>query len=156
MTIGFPLVMMTEDKEGDLLSQLSTLSTKIYNNYDPHNPHIYLERVRLYARLSFSDLAAADAYRSLTLLECVVEPESAEYVARRRVASVEVEGEEDDKKEEVYDDGKFIDVTFKEYMSLIGETYLVLVQSLVRIGCLCDAFEFRRRAAEQLSALAPA
>ncbi|EED17113.1 WD repeat-containing protein [Talaromyces stipitatus ATCC 10500] len=127
----------------DIQSQLSNLSTKIYNNHDPHNPQIYLDRAKLYAELGFHDLTAADAYRSLTLLECVVEPESAEYVAQRRVHPPN-----DGEGEEV-----FVEITYPEYESMIGETYLLLVSSLVKCGCLRDAFEFRDRAVEHLSSL---
>lgn len=128
----------------DILTQLSELSTKVYNNYEPHNPQIYLDRARLYAKLGFHDLAAADAYRALTLLECVIEPDSAEYVARRRLDN-QNEGEDDEEE--------FVEITESEYESMIGETYLLLVQSLVKCGCLRDAHEFRGRAIEHLSSL---
>lgn len=130
----------------DHLAQLSDLSVKIYNDYDPHNPQIYLDRAKLYTKLGFHDLSAADAYRALTLLECVTEPESAEYVAQRRVYNQnEGEGEEGE--------AKFVDINESEYESMIGETYLLLVQNLVKCGCLRDAFEFRGRAIEHLSSL---
>lgn len=146
---------MTTEDAGDLLSQLSILSTKIYNNYDPHNPQIYLERAELYSRLGFDDLAAADAYRSLTLLECIVEPDSAEYVARRRVER-EGEGEGGEEKEEGEGEEKeeFVDLSHADYEFIISETYLVLVQSLTNCECLRDAFEFRARAVEHLRSLA--
>lgn len=124
-------------------TQLSELSTKIYDNYDPHNPQIYLDRAKLYAKLGFYDLAAADAYRALTLLECAIEPDSAEYVAQRRV----------DTTDDGDDEEEFVEITESEYESMIGETYLILVQSLVQCGCLRDAFEFRGRAIEHLSSL---
>ncbi|OKL59411.1 hypothetical protein UA08_05081 [Talaromyces atroroseus] len=128
----------------DLLGQLSETSTKIYNNIDPHNPHIYLDRARIYAKLRFHDLAAADAYRALALLECVFEPDSAEYVARRR--------RRDDHEDEDEDE-EFVEITREEYDSMIGETYLLLVQSLARCGCLRDAYDFQSRAMEHLSEL---
>lgn len=131
----------------DSLTRLNELSAKIYNNYDPHNPQIYLDRAKLYAKLEFHDLSAADAYRALTLLECVIEPESAEYIAQRRVDSPN-KGEGDDEE-----DGEFVEITDSEYESMIGETYLLLVQSLVECGCLRDAFEFRGRAIAHLSSL---
>jgi nuclear receptor interaction protein len=129
----------------DIQTLLSELSAKIYDNYDPHNPQIYLDRAKLYAELGFHDLSAADAYRALTLLECVIEPDSAEYVAQRRVDNPS-EGEDDEEEE-------FIEITESEYESMIGETYLLLVQSLVKCGCLRDASEFRGRATEHLTSL---
>lgn len=128
------------------LAQLSDLSAKVCNNYDPHNPQIYLDRAKLHTTLGFHDLSAADAYRALTLLECVTEPDSAEYVARRRVDN-QNEGEDEEGEAE------FVDITESEYESMIGETYLLLVQSLVKCGCLRDAFEFRSRAIEHLLSL---
>ncbi|KUL85754.1 hypothetical protein ZTR_08457 [Talaromyces verruculosus] len=143
-------VIFTDEKLYDdllqqyILTQLSDLSTKVYNNYDPHNPQIYLDRAKLYTKLGFHDLSAADVYRALTLLECVIEPDSAEYVAQRRVDSPN-EGEDEGEE--------FVEISESEYESMIGETYLVLVQSLVACRCLRDAFEFRSRAIEHLSSL---
>lgn len=134
-----------------LQTQISGLSTQIYNNFDPHNPKLYLDRGRLYKSLGFHDLAAADAYRALTLLECVAEPDSAEYVARRRRRADEDHGDEKDGDEEEEDE--FIEITDSEYQAMIGETYLLLVQSLARCGCLRDTYEFQARAIEHLLSL---
>ena len=75
----------------DRLARLSEISTSLYNGYDPHNPGIYLDRAELFAKLGFHDLATADSYRALSLLECVIEPESAEYTARRRIGYLQQE-----------------------------------------------------------------
>ncbi|KAJ5921597.1 hypothetical protein N7454_009071 [Penicillium verhagenii] len=122
---------------------------------DPHNPHLYLERACLHEQLGFPDLAAADAYRALSLLESVVDPDGCEYHAKRKVettlgntstpadkkstANGEKDEYEDDEEDE---DSRTVAVTQEEYNTLIGEVYAVLVCSLVRCGCYRDAYEF--------------
>lgn len=125
---------------------------------DPHNPHLYLERARLHERLGFPDLAAADAYRALSLLESVVDPDGCEFHARRKVADAETanasvsanqaesatatgEDNEDEDEDEDEDDGT-VPVTLEEYNTLIGAVYAILVRGLVHCGCYRDAYEF--------------
>ncbi|CAI7595055.1 unnamed protein product [Penicillium glandicola] len=96
---------------------------------DPHNPHLHLERGTQYEKLGFPDLASADAYRALALLESVVDPDECEFHARRKIdpsqqAPEKAANESDDEDE---DD---------------NTVYVLLVRSLVRCGCYRDAFEF--------------
>ncbi|KAL1956852.1 hypothetical protein VTO42DRAFT_6700 [Malbranchea cinnamomea] len=128
---------------------------------DPHNPRRHLNRGWIHSRLGFPDLAAADAYRALTLLEAVADPDSSEYRARKKIDSAfshETTGFADscsdaseagsvatpDLSEESsdYDDGVFEPVPYEEYEAEIGNTYILLVQSLVQCGCMRDAYEF--------------
>ncbi|KAJ5115460.1 Tetratricopeptide-like helical [Penicillium alfredii] len=132
---------------------------------DPHNPHLYLERGLLYEKLGFSDLAAADAYRALSLLESVVDPDGCEFHARRNVDSPEkgpsatTPGEDatndsdDEDEDEDKDDGT-TPITQEEYDVLVGPVYALLVRSLVRCGCYRDAFEFGVRGLGLLGDLA--
>lgn len=55
---------------------------------DPHNPHLHLERGIQYEKLGFPDLASADAYRALALLESVIDPDECEFHARRKVDQI--------------------------------------------------------------------
>ncbi|KAJ5483971.1 hypothetical protein N7539_005767 [Penicillium diatomitis] len=155
---------MTSPTPTSLLEARASKTTEIYA--DPHNPHLYLDRARVYEQLGFPDLAAADAYRALSLLESVVDPDGCEFHARkvaRRVEGDEVgrkhdwdgnqdgtdttdeDGEDEDEDEE---DG--VPITQGEYEAVIGEVYAVLVRSLVRCGCYRDAFEFGVRGKELL------
>lgn len=135
----------------DLLQARASKTAQLYA--DPHNPHLYLDRARLYEQLGFPDLAAADAYRALSLLESVVDPDGCEFHARKvDTAAIEEKktrgnGDEDDnddeeEEEEDDDEDEGVPVTQEEYDTIIGEVYAVLVRSLVRCGCYRDAFEF--------------
>lgn len=130
----------------ELLEARAQATAQIYA--DPHNPQLYLNRARLYEKLEFPDLAAADAYRALSLLESVVDPDGFEFHARKVVdipapqkdnGDENEDGNEDEDEDE--DDGT-VPVTQEEYDALIGEVYVVLVRSLVRCGCYRDAYEF--------------
>ncbi|KAJ5086126.1 hypothetical protein N7532_010897 [Penicillium argentinense] len=120
---------------------------------DPHNPYLYLDRARLYEQLGFPDLAAADAYRALSLLESVVDPDGCEFHAQKKVDSPEndqattfkneTEREEEDEDEDEDDeDNAIVPVTQEEYDALIGDVYAILVRNLVLCGCYRDAYEF--------------
>ncbi|KAJ6144150.1 hypothetical protein N7470_008045 [Penicillium chermesinum] len=135
-----------------LLQGRAAKTSQLYK--DPHNPHLYLDRARLHEQLGFPDLAAANAYRALSLLESVVDPEGCEFHARRRVkdpvegvtppqtqTGVPIEGEQQEEKEDDDDDGT-VGVTLEEYNSLISEVYTILVRGLMRCGCYRDAYEF--------------
>ncbi|KAL2007941.1 hypothetical protein VTN00DRAFT_7923 [Thermoascus crustaceus] len=137
------------------LSERAQKTAQLYA--DPHNPLLHLERGRIHERLGFPDLAAADAYRALTLLESVVDPDGCEFHARRRVADADADadpnpkpdhgGEDDgnDEEEEDEDDedgNNFVPTSLEEYDASIGEVYGLLVRGLVRCGCLRDAYEF--------------
>lgn len=129
----------------DLLQARASKTTQLYA--DPHNPHLYLDRARLYEQLGFPDLAAADAYRALSLLESVVDPDGCEFHARKvDTAAIEEEKardeDDDDEEEEDDDEDEGVPVTQEEYDAIIGEVYAVLVRSLARCGCYRDAFEF--------------
>ncbi|KAJ6037385.1 hypothetical protein N7540_001664 [Penicillium herquei] len=133
-----------------LLQSRSDKTTQLYQ--DPHNPHLYLERARLHEQLGFPDLAAADAYRALSLLESVVDPDGCEFHAKRKIESEENEStqsidqteNETDDEDEDEDDGT-VPVTLDEYNTLIGAVYATLVRGLVDCGCYRDAYEFGLR-----------
>lgn len=150
----------------DLLQARAAKAAQLY--LDPHNPHLYLDRARLHEQLGFPDLAAADAYRALSLLESVVDPDECEFHARRKVedhaeqqqnssesvnAQVQSEEQEDEDEDEDEDDGT-VPVTMEEYNSLISEVYTILVRGLVRCGCYRDAYEFGVRGIDLLQELA--
>lgn len=117
-----------------LLRERSEVTTQLYT--DPHNPHRYLARGRIHERLGFSDLASADAYRALSLLESVVDPDGCEFQARRRVDSQHEDQEDED------EEGEFEEISQEEYDGMIGSIYGLLVRNLVRCGCYRDAYEF--------------
>jgi hypothetical protein len=124
----------------ELLQARAQTTTQLYA--DPHNPHLYLDRARLYEKLGFPDLAAADAYRALSLLESVVDPDGCEFHAKKVVESSVSQKDNGDESEDEDDDDGTVPVTQEEYDALIGEVYAVLVRSLVRCGCYRDAYEF--------------
>jgi hypothetical protein len=137
-------------EEGELLQRLRETSIDLYN-HDPHNPLLYLQRGHIHARLGFPDLAAADAYRALTLLESVIDPDGSEYLARRRIQrDVKDNGIDGDADADVDDDEDFVETSRAEYDSSIGDVYSLLVQSLFRCGCVRDAYEFCARGIEHL------
>ncbi|RAL02353.1 putative MYND domain protein [Aspergillus ibericus CBS 121593] len=110
---------------------------------DPHNPHLYYERGLVHQQLGFPDLASADAYRALSLLDSVVDPDCCEFHATRKAeetSTAPATTEDDDEEEEEEED--FIPITQEEYDSMIGDVYALLVRSLVNCGCFRDAFEF--------------
>ncbi|KAL1970481.1 hypothetical protein VTN77DRAFT_4125 [Rasamsonia byssochlamydoides] len=159
---------MTRSPTQELLLSHREITAQLYGEGggDPHNPLLYLQRGHIHACLGFADLAAADAYRALTLLESVVDPEGCEYVARRRRhpcdssssgdAAKEAENrekEDDDAEEEDEEDDTFIPISREEYDAHIGEVYLLLVRGLRRCGCLRDAYEFCVRGVEHLKQL---
>lgn len=135
-----------------LLKQRGECNTLL--NSDAHNPAHHLCRGQIHDKLKFSDLAAADAYRALTLLEAVVDPDSSEYQAEKRIEPSEPCVEKGfshlrvDSNAE--DDGNnsstFEPVSYDEYEAMIGDVYALLVQSLVRCGCMRDAYEFCKQA----------
>ena len=133
-------------KVNPVLETHKTTTAALYN--DPHNPHLYLERGVLHAKLGFWDLAAADSYRALSLLESVVDPEGCEFHARRRGEGVEGDREGEDDEE----DG-FVPITKAEYDSLIGEVYNLLVKSLLKCRCYRDAYDFCARGIELFHSL---
>lgn len=90
---------------------------------DPHNPLQYLERAHHFVELKYPDLAAADAYRALTLLE-TLEDGTAAYPARKSNA-------------EEFSGKQAADLLKKK-----PECYRLLVDCLLACGCLRDAFGF--------------
>ncbi|KAL4821505.1 hypothetical protein BDW67DRAFT_172263 [Aspergillus spinulosporus] len=119
---------------------------------DSHNPSRHLTRARIHAQLGFPDLASADAYRALSLLDSIVDPDGCEFHARKRVTPVLVPvpapdkvAEGDEQVEEDEDDDGFEPVTEDEYRSMIGDVYCLLVSGLKQCGCLRDAYEFAHR-----------
>ncbi|KAL4891243.1 hypothetical protein BDV59DRAFT_203688 [Aspergillus ambiguus] len=131
----------------DFIQKRAELTARLY--VDPHNPHRYLARGLIHEQLGFGDLASADAYRSLSLLESVVDPDSCEFHARRRISEEKPTGGQDngdgDEEEEDDDDDEddaYAPITQQEYDALIGDVYALLVRSLVSCGCFRDAFEF--------------
>ncbi|KAL4797478.1 hypothetical protein BDV19DRAFT_358891 [Aspergillus venezuelensis] len=135
-----------------LLDERASATTVLYA--DPHNPARHLTRGQIHERLGFPDLAAADAYRALSLLDSVVDPDGCEFHARRRNEGVtfseppaqkEDSGDVKDEDEEEDDDENNDPISEEEYRSLIGPVYALLVRSLVKCGCLRDAYEFALR-----------
>lgn len=127
------------------LSERAQKTAQLYA--DPHNPLLHLERGRIHERLGFPDLAAADAYRALTLLESVADPDGCEFHARRRVANTDADAESSKPEpehngEEGEEDATFVPTSLEEYDANIGEVYGLLVRGLIRCGCLRDAYEF--------------
>ncbi|KAJ6180027.1 hypothetical protein N7519_010488 [Penicillium mononematosum] len=127
-----------------ILQARNETTTRLYA--DPHNPHLHLERGIQYEKLGFPDLASADAYRALALLESVVDPDECEFHARRKVdpseqAPQKAANESDDEDE----DDNTVPITQEEYDAIIDQVYVLLVRSLVRCGCYRDAFEFGLR-----------
>lgn len=146
---------LTEMEPQILLQSHKSTTSALYA--DPHNPHLHLERGLLHEELGFPDLASADAYRALSLLESVVDPEGCEFHARRRIVpptengTVEGQKEEDEDEDEDDDDdedGAFTPITKPEYDALIGDVYELLVRSLVNCACFRNAFDFCLRGME--------
>lgn len=135
----------------DLLQERSKSTSRLYA--DPHNPHLHYERGLIHERLGFADLASADAYRALSLLESVVDPDECEFLARKRVRPVDTNAgeeehakdEDEDEDEDEYEDGAYAPISQDEYDAIIGGVYTLLVRSLVSCGCFRDAYEFCRR-----------
>ncbi|KAL1999707.1 hypothetical protein VTN02DRAFT_4138 [Thermoascus thermophilus] len=127
----------------DALAERARTTAQLYA--DPHNPLLHLERGRIHERLGFPDLAAADAYRALTLLESVVDPEGSEFHARRRrrvASTTDAERSSRPEPEDGDEDGAFVPTSREEYDATIGEVYGLLVRGLIGCGCLRDAYEF--------------
>ncbi|RAK74808.1 putative MYND domain protein [Aspergillus fijiensis CBS 313.89] len=136
------------------LQERADVTTRLYE--DPHNPHLYYERGLVHEKLGFPDLASADAYRALSLLDSVVDPDGCEFHARRRFhdspeiteskardsnnAADDAAAADDDD-----DDDQFTPLTQSEYDALIHPVYALLVRSLVSCGCFRDAYEFCAR-----------
>ncbi|OXV09495.1 hypothetical protein Egran_02739 [Elaphomyces granulatus] len=162
----------------DGLHARAAVTAKLYS--DPHNPEHHLHRGQIHEQLGFPDLAAADAYRALTLFESVVDPDGCEFRACRRATrdyrlayigtignaanqggtftadtsnedlEFELEPERDGTSSttnEEEEDGAsdFVLTSREEYDANIGKTYSLLVRSLMRCGCLRDAYEFCSR-----------
>ncbi|QSS61624.1 hypothetical protein I7I51_03801 [Histoplasma capsulatum] len=72
-----------------LLMQREDATALLYA--DPHNPMRHLQRGILHSQLGYPDLAAADAYRALTLFEAMIDPDSSEYRPRKKVGLDAVE-----------------------------------------------------------------
>lgn len=142
-----------------LLHSQTKTTNRLYT--DPHNPHLHLARGLIYEQLGFPDLASADAYRALSLLESIVNPEECEFHARRRAEPIhEAElafkaaeaaaaagnrHDTDDEDEDEHDEGTFVPITKPEYDDLIGTVYELLVRNLVSCACFRDAFDFCTR-----------
>ncbi|WEW58767.1 hypothetical protein PRK78_004235 [Emydomyces testavorans] len=155
---------MASEKSADYLELLSQQekATAILLN-DTHNPLRHLQRGKIHFELGFPDLAAADAYRALTLFEYVLDPES-EYVARKRrefmnddgaMRSLELEKRTSEisfcdsedlnearSGENCEKNTLFEDVSWNDYYENIGDVYILLVESLVHCGCMRDAYDF--------------
>jgi hypothetical protein len=140
-----------------VLQARNEVTAKLYA--DPHNPHHHLERGILYEKLGLPDLASADAYRALALLESVIDPDECEFHAKRKVTPSK--GEEsgevpDDSYSDSDDEDDTVPTTQEEYDEIIDKVYTLLVRSLVNCGCYRDAFEFGVRGLALLQTNAPA
>ena len=137
------------------LQELKRKSEHVYN--DPHNPFVYLDRAYVYAVLGFPDLAAADAYRALTLLDSVIDPDECEFQARRIIPSTTCEAANSiDAVQEDARVAKFLPITKDEYHYTVGSVYVLLARCLVRCGCLRDAYDFAERAVSVIDDLGSA
>ncbi|KAL3461056.1 putative MYND domain protein [Aspergillus heterothallicus] len=137
------------------LAQRESVTSRLQE--DPHNPHLHLDRGLVHERLRFPDLASADAYRALSLLDSVVDPDGCEFYARRKVETPSAEeaknegkaekneDSDDEEEEDEDDDEGYEAITEAEYNTLVGPVYALLVRSLVRCGCLRDGYEFALR-----------
>lgn len=133
----------------DILQFHTETTSQLYA--DPHNPHRHLSRGLVHHQLGFSDLAAADAYRALSLLESVVDPDGCEFHARKKVdvdASQPRENGDDDDEDD--DEDGTVPINQEEYDQIIGDVYALLVRSLVDCGCFRDAFDFCTKGLEEL------
>lgn len=139
----------------DTLQTLAHQTTTLY--LDPHNPHHHLARGLTHQRLGFPDLAAADAYRALSLLDSVVDPEGCEFHARQlrglAAGAIAHDGDGGGDDDEDDEDDKFEEITQEEYNALIGPVYGLLVTTLAKCGCLRDAYDFCSRGLEVLPGL---
>ncbi|KAE8353042.1 hypothetical protein BDV28DRAFT_115778 [Aspergillus coremiiformis] len=127
-----------------LLQSRSETTTRLYA--DPHNPHLHLERGLLHEQLGFADLASADAYRALSLLESVVDPDGCEFHARRKVeAQTQVEQVDNEDDDDDDDDDSYAPITQDEYNDMIGTVYALFIRNLVNCTCYRDAYEFCKR-----------
>lgn len=125
----------------EILQARNEATTKLYA--DPHNPHHHLNRGILYEKLGFPDLACADTYRALALLESVIDPDECEFHAKRKIDSSKTDNEANDAASNSEDEEEdTVPITQAEYDEIIGQVYIVLVRSLVQCGCYRDAFEF--------------
>ena len=138
-----------------LLKQREECNTRLKT--DPHNPAHHVRRGWIHSRLGFPDLAAADAYRALTLFDAVIDPDCSEFPARKRrnlalssgniaeasvtdnLTTLDISADSSDDDD---DDELFEPVSYEEYQAGIGNVYVLLVRSLVQCGCMRDAYEF--------------
>ncbi|KAF9884438.1 hypothetical protein FE257_001769 [Aspergillus nanangensis] len=129
----------------DIIQRRAAITTQLYA--DPYNPHRHLERGLIHEQLGYADLASADAYRALSLLESVVDPDGCEFHARRRVSETDntQETNDSDEDDDDDDDNAYTPTTQEEYDAIIGAVYVLLVRSLVTCGCYRDALEFCMR-----------
>ncbi|GBF61992.1 hypothetical protein TMEN_4515 [Trichophyton mentagrophytes] len=141
-----------ETCEPDLLRRRRECSLMI--RVDPYNPIRHFQRGLTYQALGFPDLAAADAYRALTLFDSIIDPDTSEYPARKRVdlesfsdlSSLEVlEGSggnnQDHGNRHDVESPAFEPLSDEEYTEHIFEVYELLVKSLAQCGCLRDAYD---------------
>ncbi|KAF3484152.1 uncharacterized protein GIQ15_03476 [Arthroderma uncinatum] len=146
------LALLKEQREYSLLLHV-----------DPYNPIRYLQRGLIYQKLGFPDLAAADAYRALTLFDAVVDPDSSEYPAQKRAGPValldssstqplerslaalstndDVDGDSDNDDSDEGENSPYEPISDKEYDENIADVYVLLVESLAQCGCLRDAYD---------------
>lgn len=135
-----------EDRKRETTLGLRQEKTALLHS-DAHNPLRHLERGWIHEELDLPDLAAADAYRALSLFETVIDPDSSEYHAKARNISVLTdELDQEDSSEQWCDNdedgGNFTLTSRADYDENIGHVYRLLVRSLVKCGCLKDAYEF--------------
>lgn len=154
-----PLSLKASVGDDGLLKRVEECSTLL--RVDFHNPVRYLQRGLVYSELGYPDLAAADAYYALSLLESVIEPDGCDYPARKHPGPLRLEDMPvfdshsksdikdvivslniDEQNEEEEDDTSFEPLSYADYLETIDDVYLLLVKSLARCGCWRDAYEF--------------
>lgn len=117
------------DADQMLYSEREEVTSKLLQS-EPLNFNHYLHRVAIHHSLGYSDLAAADAYRALTLLETYFEPDFSDFHPELRNDEGEIVSWPDD------------DQASAEARINMAECLRCLVLTLTDLGCLRDAYTY--------------
>lgn len=121
-----------------LLQQRNNLTENL--QFKPTDPSRYLERGRIYVRLGYPDLAAADAYFAITLVEKLVDPHDSDFGSDNESDCENAAREGSPKNPGVQDDA---------LLAIKLGCFEVLVFSLIDCGCLQDAYRFWIQAGQE-------
>lgn len=100
---------------------------------EPAKPSRYLERSKVYVELGYPDLAAADAYTAVTLIEKLLDPYDSDF------------GEDDGSSDEKGADSislKASEARGEELAAVRLHCLKVMIFCLIDCGCLQDAYRF--------------